>query len=151
MKEIDFKNTYEKRIGTILNNVFQTAWNIDKLKLETIVKNKDYIPKYQYSVCENKYKIDFFFDKFKIIVEYDEERHKYHIQEDKKRMDKIIQFLSSKDCDCVFNNKGVLCDLNDDPIDSDNNDYYILRIKEDDTEGLDKLIGIVLGKIFSLC
>jgi hypothetical protein len=150
-KEIDFKNTYEKRINIILDNVLKTSWNIDELSLKNIIKNNHHIPKHQYSVCNNKYQIDFYFEKFRIIVEYDETRHKYRIEEDKKRIDEIIQFLSLKDGDCGFNSDGVLCDLNDIPIDSNNCDYYILRIKESDDEGLDKLIGIVLGKIFSLC
>jgi very-short-patch-repair endonuclease len=150
-KEIVFKNTYEKRINTILEFSLKSAWNIDVLNLNNIIKNKDYIPKHQYSVCDNKYKIDFFFDKLRIICEFDEFRHKYQEENDKQRMDKIIQYLSLQEGNCGYNDKGILVDENGDKINSDNCNFNIIRINETDEDGVEKLIGLVLGKIFSLC
>lgn len=150
-KEINFKNTYEKRISIILENVFKTAWNVDIVTLKNMIKNKHHIPKHQYSVCNNKYLIDFYFEKFKIIVEFDENRHKYQKEEDEKRLNEIVQFLSIQDGDCGLDENGILCDTEGDPVTYKNCDYYIIRIKEDDEQGIDKLIGLVMGGIFSWC
>lgn len=151
-REIDFKNKFLKRINIILNNILENGWNIDNLKLKNIIQNKFYLPEHQYSVCNNKYQIDFFFLKLKIICEFDEFRHKYQEKEDEKRMKDIIEYLSYKDGDCYYNNDKVLCEAySDTAINIDNSNYTIIRIKDNDKDGVEKLIGVVLGKIFSLC
>uniref|UniRef100_UPI000AF4297E DUF559 domain-containing protein n=3 Tax=Clostridium botulinum TaxID=1491 RepID=UPI000AF4297E len=151
-REIDFKNKFLKRIDIILNNILENGWNIDNLKLKNIIQNKFHLPEHQYSVCNNKYQIDFFFSKLKIICEFDEFRHKYQEKEDKKRMKDIIEYLSYKGGDCYYNNDKVLCEAYSDiSIDIDNSDYTIIRIRDNDKDGVEKLIGVVLGKIFSLC
>lgn len=149
-KEISFKNDYERKINIILKNALISAWNINKEILENIIDNKQHIPQHQYSVCNGKYQIDFFFKELKIIVEFDELWHKNYITEDVQRMNEIIQFLSLQDGDCGLDEQGILRDCNDEIIDSSNCDYIIVRINENDELGIEKVIGLIVGKIFSL-
>lgn len=149
IKEIEFKNSFEKKINIILENALKSAWNIDKTELKNIIANKEHLPIHQYPVCNNKYKIDFFFDRFKIIVEFDETRHQYQKEEDTQRMDEIIQYLSLRDGDCGLDEQGILRDSEDEIVNVENCDYMIVGINENDLDAVDKLIGLVIGNIFS--
>lgn len=150
-KEIEFRNKLEHSLTIILINILKTAWNIDDYTLNKIIENKEYLPSHQYAICNGKYQIDFFWEKFKIIVEFDENRHKYNRDKDNNRMNEIIQYLSLKDGDCGYNEDGILVNQFDYPINVDNCEYTILRISEDNENGINEVAGCVLGKIFSVC
>lgn len=51
----------------------------------------------QYSVCKNKYRIDFYIPEIKLAIEYDEDTHRFKNQLDKNRQEEISDTI-----DCSF-------------------------------------------------
>jgi very-short-patch-repair endonuclease len=50
----------------------------------------------QYCVCDNKYRIDFYFPKIKLAIEFDENEHKYKIENDIIRQNEIETNIGCK-------------------------------------------------------
>lgn len=94
-KEIKFKKILDDSVKAIKKNIRYSHFyeedyrrDCDLSMYEIINKAIDSVLKYetQYEVCNGKYRIDFYFPKLKIAVEYDE---KYHESKRQKRKDKI--------------------------------------------------------------
>lgn len=99
-KEIKFKKYLDNAINNIRRNIrYEHFFDEDYAGKEinnlykTINKAIDSITTYesQYSVCNNKYRIDFYFPKLNIAIEYDENHHERQQNEDKVREYEIIR------------------------------------------------------------
>jgi very-short-patch-repair endonuclease len=82
-KEIDFQMMMDRAIKTHITQVkeFKKDLNEDVFKYE---EQKGFL----------KYRADFYFDCANLIVEYDENKHKYHVEEDNKRMKEIKDHIN---------------------------------------------------------
>lgn len=86
-----------------INNKYK--YNVHSSRFETKFGNElnDYLSELnyeiiqQYSVCNNKYRIDFYIPKLKLAVEYDENEHTY-----KKYFDNKRQIEIEKELKCNF-------------------------------------------------
>ena len=101
-KEIKFKKILDDSIKAIKKNVRYSHFyeedyrrDCDLSMYEIINKAIDSVLKYetQYEVCNGKYRIDFYFPKLKIAIEYDE---KYHESKSQKRKDKTREHEITK-------------------------------------------------------
>lgn len=99
-KEIKFKKCLDDAIDNIRRNIrYEHFFDEHYVGKETNVLHKtinkaiDSITTYesQYSVCDNKYRIDFYFPKLNIAIEYDENYHKGQQNKDKQREYEIIR------------------------------------------------------------
>lgn len=100
-KEIKFKDELDKTIEYIKRSVKSALFfdeyydgHISELH-ETILKALDNILRYktQYCCCDNKYRIDFYFPKLNVAIEYDENYHKSQLDKDKKREYEIARYI----------------------------------------------------------
>ena len=94
-KEIRFKKILDDSIEAIKKNIRYSNFyeedyrsNCNLSMYEPINKSIDSILKYetQYIVCNGKYRIDFYFPKLKIAIEYDEKYHESKIQKEKDKI-----------------------------------------------------------------
>lgn len=66
--------------------------------INTINYLHNVVLEYQKVVCDGKYKIDCYIEKFHLAIEYDEKHHAYQTDEDKKRENEINEwFLENSD------------------------------------------------------
>lgn len=81
-----------------------------------------------------KYKLDFYFPKFNLVVEYDENHHKYQKQADKEREIEIIKILES---------------INDHDISEDDYLTHFIRVQEGkEFEGIINIISYLMHYAF---
>lgn len=99
-KEIKFKRELDKAIEFIRRSIrydrfFDEEYYIDKNKglYQIICGAINGVTNYvtQYPCCNNKYRIDFYFQKLNIAVEYDEKYHNNRIKKDNGREYEIIR------------------------------------------------------------
>ena len=139
-REIGFKEQIDLMVDKI-NNIM-----VDNIESSKTTKSYEEITRViksllryetQYSVCEGKYRIDYYFPKIKLCVEYDEKYHESEFQKekDKNREEDIIRYLHKKDN--YINNSCEECDK-----------YEFIRIKQDnELEGIITLTTKVLFKV----
>lgn len=119
-EEIEFFERLEKRIN-LFNLAFVEMCNMQTLK----VLSEDEIEKMnplidvklekQKWVCEEKYRLDGYIKRFNLGIEFDEEQHKYQIEEDIIRTKEITEWFKD-------NHNS---DFRIIRVDKDNPDYYI--------------------------
>jgi len=118
--EIEFFEKLQHRID-LYNETFSDIYNMQSYI--PITKEKEYKinPLYnvklelQKSVCNGKYRLDCYIERYNLIIEFDEEQHKYTVEADKTRIDKIKEWF-------IENNNA---DLRVIRVDKNNPDYYI--------------------------
>lgn len=166
-KEIKFKKILDNSIEAIKRNIryynfyeedYRSDCNFSMY--EPINKSIDSILKYetQYIVCDGKYRIDFYFPKLKIAIEYDE---KYHESKEQKEKDKIREYEITKyfyinknycnvteddlkEWECESIEEVFECDYEAGLIDDLDNCIRFIRIKEDnELEGLAYMVSML--------
>lgn len=99
-KEMIFKKELDNAIDSVRKNIryehfFDENYNSRKSSglHKKICKAINSITTYQtqYSCCNNKYRIDFYFPKLNIAIEYDEKYHENQLEKDKQREYEIMR------------------------------------------------------------
>ena len=166
-KEVKFKKILDDSIEAIKKNIryshfyeedYRSDCNLSMY--EPINKSIDSILKYktQYEVCDGKYRIDFYFPRLKIAIEYDE---KYHESKEQKTKDKIREYEITKyfyinknychiteedlkELECKSIEEVFECDYEAGLIDDLDNCIRFIRIKEDnELEGLAYMVSML--------
>lgn len=71
-------------------------WNYCPFNGEDFLLTYDKSVMYEREVYFGKYRVDIYFPKFNLIVEYDEKHHKYQIEEDELREQYIIDYIEGE-------------------------------------------------------
>lgn len=124
-EEVEFFEELEKRID-LFNMAFIEVCNMQTLK--TLSENEikkmnpltDVKLEKQKWVCEEKYRLDGYIEKFNLGIEFDEEQHKYQVEEDNKRTEEITEWFKDN-CNSDFRIIRV---------DKENPEYYIELIMQ---------------------
>lgn len=93
-KELKFKNSLDLMVEQIRGELKKSINSLPYTDAyKDICKAIDCLTIYesQFCICNNKYRIDFYFKKLNLAIEYDEKYHNSQKYEDKKRQDEIIR------------------------------------------------------------
>lgn len=124
-EEVEFFEKLENRIN-LFNLAFVEMCNMQTLKTLSEDEIKKINPltnvklEKQKWVCEEKYRLDGYIEKFNLGIEFDEEQHKYQIDEDIARTKEITEWFK--------NNHNS--DFRIIRVDKDNPDYFIELIMQ---------------------
>lgn len=147
-KEHSFYNELVKKINDIIPYIYDYECNFSESK-KNISKNKEIIlPKLQFPVLN--YRLDFYWERLGIIVEYDENKHEYQSNEDNTRMDNILWELCRINPSWTIGiEDGIRWDYDTNkPWENDENFYRVIRIKEGmEEQGINKIISAIIGRI----
>lgn len=93
-KEVIFFDRLLKELEWLKEDCLEVIGSIYKMDDATEEDNKRVLeenrkiiinPQFQYSACDNKYKIDCYFEDIRLAIEYDEKYHNYRQKEDRER------------------------------------------------------------------
>lgn len=133
-KEINFFSELQKRIN-LYNKAYIEAFKMACINNPAIERinstNRVYDIKleFQKEMCNGKYRVDCYIPEYGVIIEYDEENHKYQQEEDKIREEEILDYL-----------------IDSENYEFDNIDF--IRVKEGEEEYYLELILIYLSTAF---
>lgn len=96
VKQLEFEHCLKKAIEAHLEGFDWEYCPFNNKEDNFLTYDKALYYETEYKIPNTNYRVDFYFPKFNLIVEYDEEEHKKQIKEDERRKNKICNILSDK-------------------------------------------------------